>query len=204
MALVRPKKQAPARQDAGADVDPVAGLADPDPAMRRRAALALGARTDGAGILAGRLPQEDDPSVREVMLTALARVGTAEAAAALVPLLDSEDAGLRNAVAESLQQMPADVAAPAVRPLLDSTDPDLRIFAVLLLGRLPVAERFDWLTAVLERDSDINVCLAAVEALLETGHPEILPALERLEARFPADPFVTFSVASARRRFADR
>ncbi|AWK89235.1 HEAT repeat domain-containing protein [Azospirillum thermophilum] len=204
MALVKPKKDASARQDTGAGVDPVAGLADADPAVRRRAALALAGRADGAGALAGRLPQEDDPSVREVVLTALARLGTAEAAAALVPLLDSEDAGLRNAVAESLQQMPGEVAAPAVRPLLDSSDPDLRIFAALLVGRLPVAERFDWLTGVLQRDPDINVCLAVVEALLETGHPEVLPALEGLEARFPGDPFVTFSVASARRRFVDR
>lgn len=206
MALVKAKKTpAAAAQPEAPAVDPRAGLSDADPAARRQAARAL-AQTpapvpDAVPALAGRLAVEDDPGVREAILTALARIGTGEAAAALLPLLDREDAALRNAVLESVQQMPPDVAVPAVLPLLEQPDSDLRIFAVQLLGTLIHPDRLDRLSAVLERDPHVNVCLAAAEALAETGDPAALPALERLALRFPDDPIVGFSVESARRRF---
>lgn len=199
MALVKPRKTEPAP-----GADPLTGLEDGDPAVRRQAAHGLGQRPDAAAALAARLGREDDPGVREAILTALVRTGAPEAAAALIPLLASEDAAVRNGAIESLQQMPAAVAAPQVLPLMEAADPDLRIFAVQLLGRMAHPDRLRWLTAAMERDPHVNVCLAAVEALVETGHPETLPSLERLAARFPGDPFVTFSVDAARRRFAER
>ncbi|PWC33975.1 HEAT repeat domain-containing protein [Azospirillum sp. TSO35-2] len=185
--------------------DPLAALNDADPAARRLAAHALGhgpdRRPEAVATLAGRLEGEADAGVREAILTALARIATPAAAAALVPFLDREDAALRNAALESLQQMPAEVAAPALLPLLDHADPDLRIFAVQGLGGLAHPGRADWLTAVLERDADVNVGLAAVEALAEAGSPEALSSLERLSRRFPDDPFVAFAVDAARSSF---
>lgn len=204
MALVKPRKEGPPPA-APADGDPLAGLEDRDPAVRRRAAHGLAQRPDGAAALAlgTRLGREEDPSVREAILTALVRTGVPEAAAALTPLLASEDVALRNGAIESLQQMPAGIVAPAVLPLMEAADPDVRLFAVQLLGKLVHPDRLRWLTGAMERDPHVNVCLAAVEALVETGHPETLPSLERLAARFPDDPFVTFSVDAARRRFAE-
>ena len=210
MGLVKKKAGAAPSGPAapGAPADPLAALGDPDASARREAAYGLGHPAGQAGVapgsvaaLAGRLEAEDDAGVREAILTALARIATDEAAAALVPLLDREDAALRNAALESLQQMPAEVAAPALLPLLGHADPDLRIFAVQGLGGLAHPGRADWLAAVMERDADVNVGLAAVEALAEAGSPEALSSLEILARRFPDDPFVTFAVDAARSSF---
>ena len=53
----------------------------------------------------------------------------------------------------------------------------------------------------MERDADVNVGLAAVEALAEAGSPEALSSLEILARRFPDDPFVAFAVDAARSSF---
>lgn len=209
MGLVK-KKAAPdpAPAATAAQRDPLASLGDADAAVRRDAAHALGhAALPGAEeALARRLQAEGDAGVREAILTALARIATPEAAAALVPFLDSEDAALRNAALESLQQMPAEVAAPTLLPLLNHADADLRIFAVQGLGSLVHSGRADWLAGVMERDADVNVCLAAVEALAEAGSPEALSSLETLARRFPGDAFVAFAFAvdAARSSFHGR
>lgn len=207
MGLVK-KKAAPEHAPAttGAQRDPLASLDDADAAVRRDAAHALGhpALPGTEDALARRLQTEGDAGVREAILTALARIATPEAAAALVPFLDREDAALRNAALESLQQMPAEVAAPALLPLLDHADADLRIFAVQGLGSITHSGRADWLARVMERDADVNVCLAAVEALAEAGSPEALSSLETLARRFPGDAFVAFAVDAARSSFQGR
>ena len=207
MGLVK-KKAAPELAPAAPDSqrDPLASLDDADATVRRDAAHALGhAALPGAeAALARRLQAEGDAGVREAILTALARIATPDAAAALVPFLDREDAALRNAALESLQQMPAEVAAPALLPLLDHADADLRIFAVQGLGSLVHSSRADWLARVMERDADVNVCLAAVEALAEAGSPEALSSLERLARRFPDDAFVAFAVDAAKSSFQGR
>ncbi|MDQ2103149.1 HEAT repeat domain-containing protein [Azospirillum isscasi] len=208
MALVKARKMATAAPAGTADGgDWLTRLDDADPAQRRRAAHALGAhppdgRPGAVPALSARLAREEEPSVREALLTALVRAGTGEAAAALVPYLASEDVGLRNGVIESLQQMPAAVVMPEVAPLLEAGDSDLRIFAAQLVGKLPHPDRLALLAGVIGRDPHVNVCLAAVEALMDGGDPAALPVVERLAARFPDDPFVAFSVDAARRLFS--
>ncbi|WP_454016480.1 HEAT repeat domain-containing protein [Azospirillum sp. Marseille-Q6669] len=203
MALVKARKIGGATPATAAEGgDPLIWLEDADPARRRQAAHALGERPDAVPALSARLAREEDPSVRETLLTALVRTGTAAAAAALVPHLASEDVGLRNGVLESLQQMPAAVVMPEVALLLTAGDSDLRIFAAQLIGKLPHPDRLDLLSGVIDRDPHVNVCLSAVEALMESGDPAALPVVERLGARFPDDPFVTFSVDAARRLFS--
>lgn len=207
MGLVKKKAAPPAPPaDSGVARDPLAALEDADAAVRRDAAHGLGhSPPPGAeAALAHRLQAEGDAGVREAILTALARIATPAAAAVLVPFLDREDAALRNAALESLQQMPAEVAAPALLPLLDHADADLRIFAVQGLGILAHPDRADWLARVMERDGDVNVGLAAVEALAEAGSPEALSSLETLARRFPDDAFVAFAVDAARSSFRGR
>ncbi|WP_207462058.1 HEAT repeat domain-containing protein [Azospirillum sp. SYSU D00513] len=203
MGLVKAgKKQAlpsaPAEVEAG---DPLAMLGDADPAQRRRAAHALAGRAEAVQPLCARLAAEPDPAAREAILTALVRTGTAEAVAGLLPFLHSEDASLRNGALESLQQMPPAIVGPEVEPLLADEDPDVRIFAAQLAGRIVHPMRLAWLAELVERDPHVNVCLTAVDALVETGDPQALDSLERLAGRFPDDPFVAFSVEAARRRF---
>lgn len=207
MGLVKKKAAPPAPPaDSGVARDPLAALEDADAAVRRDAAHGLShSPPPGAeAALAHRLQADGDAGVREAILTALARIATPAAAAVLVPFLDREDAALRNAALESLQQMPAEVAAPALLPLLDHADADLRIFAVQGLGILAHPDRADWLVRVMERDSDVNVGLAAVEALAEAGSPEALSSLETLARRFPDDAFVAFAVDAARSSFRGR
>ncbi|MBB3264844.1 HEAT repeat protein [Azospirillum sp. OGB3] len=203
MALVKARKIGGATPAAAAEGgDPLVWLEDADPARRRQAAHALGERPDAVPALCARLTREEDASVCETLLTALVRIGTAAAAAALVPHLASEDVGLRNGVIESLQQMPAAVVMPKVAPILTAADSDLRIFAAQLVGKLPHPDRLDLLAGVIDRDPHVNVCLSAVEALMESGDPAALPVIERLSGRFPDNPFVTFSVDAARRLFS--
>ncbi|HYH20343.1 MAG TPA: HEAT repeat domain-containing protein [Azospirillum sp.] len=193
------KSSTPTPPSPPADTPP--RLDDPAPAARRRAAHALADHPDAAPALCARLAHETDAAVREAILTVLVRIGSAEAAAGLFPYLASEDTALRNAVIETLQQMPPDAAAPHVEAFLDNPDSDVRIFTVQLAARLAHPRRIDWLSRAIERDSHVNVCLAALEGLVEIGRPDVLPILERLRARFPDDPVVAFSVDAARRRF---
>ena len=196
-----------ARKDSAADMPPPSGdplvlLDSADPADRRQAAHQLALRPSAAATLCARLAHEDDLSVREAILTALVRGGAAEAVPALLPFLESEDAGLRNAVIETVQQMPPDLVMAHVDALLAHEDSDMRIFTVQLVAKLPHPERMERLVAVLENEPHVNVCLAAVEGVVEVGRPDALPALDRLKERFPDDPVVAFSVEAAHRRFA--
>jgi len=189
-------------KDKGAEAPPPAGdpleaLETGDASARRRAAQALAARPE---VLCARLTREPDPGVREAILTALVRGGSPEAAACLLPFLEGEDVSLRNAAIEALQQMPPDSVMPHLDTLLAHEDSDVRIFTVQLVAKLPHPERLDRLVAVMEREPHVNVCLAAVEGVVELGRLEALPALDRLKARFPDDPVVAFTVEAAHRR----
>ncbi|MGQ9369620.1 HEAT repeat domain-containing protein [Azospirillum sp. ST 5-10] len=201
MPLVKAGSQGKAPR--AVEAEPTVLLASADAAERRQGAHALAGRPEAASILATRLAAEGDAGVREAILTALVRIGTAAAADGLLPLLASEDAALRSGVIESLQQMPPDAVVPRVAPLLDHPDSDLRIFAVQLIAHLVHPDRLARLARVADTDPHVNVCLAAVEGLVETAHPGILPILERLRSRFPDDPMVAFSVDAARRRFQE-
>lgn len=201
MGLIKARKD-PAADTPAPSGDPLVLLDSTDPADRRQAAHQLALRPSAAATLCARLAHEDDLSVREAILTALVRSGAPQAVPGLLPFLQSEDAGLRNAVIETLQQMPPDLVIPHVDGLLAHEDSDVRIFTVQLVAKLPHPERMDRLVAVLEREPHVNVCLAAVEGVVEVGRPDALPALDRLRQRFPDDPVVGFSVDAAHRRFA--
>ncbi len=168
---------------------------------RRAAARDLGLSPESAGDLAAALGLEPDASVREAIVTSLVAIGSEEAAAGLSVHLASEDTGLRNAAIEALQQM-GSTAAAQVGGLLGDPDADVRIFAVNALERLDDRLACAWLRDVLERDTEVNVGLAAVEALSRLGGPEDVPALRAFAARFADEPFAAFAVDLACRRMA--
>ncbi len=171
------------------------------PTGRREAALELAATPEAVAELAAALGAEDDRSVREAIVAALAAIGTEPAAAGLAGFLRSEDAQLRNAAIGALQEM-GTAAAAHVERLLGSPDPDARIFAVNVLEALRHPRARDWLLSALERDPEVNVGLAAVEALAQSGGPEDAAALRAFAARFPNEPVVGFAVDLACRRVA--
>lgn len=182
--------------------DPRQELTAGDPDLRRRAARALDRDPGAAPLLCAQLAVETEPAVREAILTSLLAIGGDETAERLAPLLRSGDAALRNGVLDVLQLLP-EPALRVVRPLLRDADPDVRLFAVTALGRLRGSVGADAeaaLVAVLETEAHINVCSAAIEAVLERGARAALPALAEIAARFPDEPFIRFAAAAAARQ----
>jgi HEAT repeat protein len=170
-------------------------------ATRRRAAQDLGANKLGANALGApalcrRLAIEKAPSVRAVILTSLIRLRSPEVVDELVDFLRSDDAALRNAVIEALQDMPDEVL-PALDRLLDDDDSDLRIFAVNIMNELRHHDVRSRLARVIADDPHVNVCMAAIDGVVEIGDESLIAPLELLEQRFPDAPFVKFAVAAA-------
>jgi HEAT repeat protein len=164
-------------------------------AERREAALELAAAPDAARDLSAALGQETELSVREAIVTTLVVISTEEAASGLADFLMSDDPHLRNLAIEALREI-GPVAGSQIERLLASSYPDVRIFAVNVLDAFFYrrAQDRERLHTLLQRDPDVNVGLAAVEALSQAGGPEDIPALRAFAARFPEHPFVGFAV----------
>lgn len=209
MALVKPRAAAEAehaQRRRPRDFEGlVAQLGDDDEVARRWAARDLtafpGAATSRA--LVARLDQERDASVLECVLTALTRLGDDVAVAGLVECLRSESPPLRNGAIEAMKQLPEEVA-PIMGRLLEDEDSDVRIFAVNILESLRHPQVEAWLVAVIERDPHVNVCGAAVDLLGEVGSLTSRPALERLKARFAAQPYICFATELALKRLHEQ
>jgi HEAT repeat protein len=164
--------------------------------QRWLAVRAAADRKDGASLLASALQSERDARVRDAIFTGLARIGTAESAAALVPYLRSDDASLRTGAADALRAMPGAVRGH-LRTLLADPDPDVRLLSCELTRGLPEGEANRLLCELLEREAEKNVCAAALEVLAEIGKAEALPTLERCAERFGSDAFIAFSIKVA-------
>lgn len=198
MGLVHRKAQPDHEQPAASVDDLLRQLDDPDPEARRVAALGLGGVAAAVGPLIERVANEEDPLVRDAMLTTLAVQDTAEVVEGLATHLSSEDASLRTAAAEALATMP--VSVPAIVPrLLEDPDHDVRVMTAMVLADLPSPESTTWLAAMIRNDPNPNVVAAAIDALLPSLGPEHTELLERVVRRFPTDPFLRFTVEAALR-----
>jgi HEAT repeat protein len=175
---------------------PAASLAGATSDERWAAARAAVGRPDGAALLAGALSQENDARVREAIFTGLARIASAESAAAVVPYLRSDDASLRTGAIDALRAMPQ-AAGPHLQHLLADPDADVRLLSCELARGLPEGDANRLLCDLLEVETEKNVCAAAVEVLAEIGRPEALPSLTRCATRFDGDPFIAFSIKVA-------
>jgi HEAT repeat protein len=176
-------------------------LEDADPAARRWAARDLSGNPHASAALLTRLQQENEVSVREVILTALMRSADPKAISGLVACLRSEDANLRNEAIEAMKSLPVEVA-PIMRSLLVDQDPDVRIFAINILESLRHPDVETWLIEVIEKEPMVNVCGTALDLLSEVGSSASHDALERLKARFAAEPYIQFAATLALKRIA--
>ncbi|HEV7371189.1 HEAT repeat domain-containing protein [Arenibaculum sp.] len=196
MPLVRREPGKP-QPDAGTEA---ADLRSADPERRRRAVRGLGRALDrnpeAAETLTGLLATEPDPTVREAILSSLVGHHDPRTAQALLPLLRSQDAGLRNGASEALQAMP-DAVRPHLPGLLADDDPDVRILAADLARGLPAREASALLCDMLDRETHVNACAAAIDVLAETGTPDALGTLRAVAGRFPGEPFLAFAVSVA-------
>jgi HEAT repeat protein len=144
-------------------------------------------------MLAEALRVEQVSRVREAIFTSLARIGGERSAAAVLPLLRSDDANLRTGALDALRIM-ISTTRELLPALLDDTDVDVRILSCELARQLPADEATPLLCGRLQRDPDVNVCAAAVDALAEAGNRNALPALNACAQRFRDSPFLVFAI----------
>lgn len=163
---------------------------------RWTAARSAAAAPNGVSLLADVLTKERNPRVREAIFTALAKIATPESAAVALPCLRSDEAAERTAALDALRAMPA-AAAKHLPRLLNDSNPDVRLLACEIARALPAGDASQELGKLIERETNSNVCSAAIEVLAETGDVASLPILARCAARFPDDPFLTFAVRAA-------
>jgi HEAT repeat protein len=174
-------------------------LDDENPLARRWAARDLVNYPAACAALIARLSAERNNSVREVLFTSLTCIGSKEAVLGMITCLRSEDAGLRNEAIEAIKQLP-DVVAPLMYDLLADTDPTMRLFAVSILVSLAHPGVEQWLLALLQRETDVNVCAAALDVLVEIGSPVSQPAIEAVRSLFPDEPYIQFVALLALQR----
>lgn len=163
---------------------------------RWEAARSASSVPDSPALIARALEKESNPRVREAMFTSLALLGTPAAIEVAIAFLRSDDAHARTEALDALRAMKA-APGPYLSPLLNDADSDVRILACEIARGLPGRETSALLAGLIERETDANVCAAAVEVLAEIGTAEALPALERSAARFQATPFLLFSIKTA-------
>ncbi len=195
MPLIRKPTPSPEQaKPSAAEVLSRLGSANADD--RWAAARAAAELPDCAAALAAALPQEGDSRVREAMFTSLARIGTRDSIAGMLPLLRSDDSALRTGALDALSS--SVVARRELLPqLLRDPDVDVRILSCELARGLPGEEANRILGDLLARESEVNVCAAAIEVLAEVGNPSALAALNQCAQRFSQIPFLTFAIKLA-------
>ncbi len=172
------------------------GLSDPDPMVRRWCARDLAQYVEASPFLVQQLKKESNKSVREVIITSLIKIGDRTAVEGLIECLRSDDAHLRNSAIEALKEMP-DKVSRFMEDLIRDPDPDIRIFAVNIMESLRDRNVEDWLIRIIENDSHINVCGAAIDLLAELGTEKALPSLEKVKKRFSESPYIQFAAEMA-------
>jgi HEAT repeat protein len=171
----------------------------------QRWAAARAAADDPANAerLIAALAAEPDARVREAMLTSLVRIRTPESTQGLLGLLRSDDAALRTGVLDALRLLTQSMNDFLPR-LLQDADVDVRILSCELARTLPGEQATPPLCELLARESDVNVCAAAIDVIAETGDAAAVPALTECAKRFPESPFLQFAVSTAIERVTSR
>ena len=194
MPLIR--KDPPSAAPAGAPDDALRALATGTTDARFAAARSLSGRPEAVASLGQALAAEQDDRVREAILTALSRVGSAESAQVIMPLIRSDDASVRTAALDALRLMP-DAVAEHLAGLLADGDADVRLLACELARHLPGPLATRLICDLLDHEAEPNVCAAALDVLAEAGGPEALPVLTRCQDRFADIPFLSFAIRVA-------
>jgi HEAT repeat protein len=170
---------------------------------RWSAARSAAAAPDGLALLSQAISRESHPRVREAIFTGLARIHTPESAEVVLEYLRSDDSSLRTGALDALRAMP-DAVAVHIPGLLQDDDADVRLLACELVRGQPTSVAAALLGPVLAKDTEANVCAAAIEVIAEAGGPELLPLLAHCATRFPDDPFLSFAVQAAGERIGSQ
>ena len=164
--------------------------------VRRVAALELASHKGAVSVLIASLMQESSPAVRDAIFTALASLKDPGAIPGLCECLRSENVSLRNGAIDALKLMP-EQAAQWIPQLLTDPNPDVRILTISILESLKSPEVEEWLVAVLERDTHVNVCGSALDVLVEVAGARSYRAIQAVRDRFPSEAYIQFAVSLA-------
>ncbi|HEY9219211.1 MAG TPA: HEAT repeat domain-containing protein, partial [Phenylobacterium sp.] len=156
----------------------------------------IGREPGDVQVLGEALALEADPRVREAIFTSLVRTGGDAAIGVVLPHMRSDDATLRTGALDALRAM-ARSTVSVLGDLLHDPDTDVRILACEIAREAPPADASRLLAEVLSRETEANVCGAAVEVLAEIGGPEALSALTACADRFPQESFLRFAIKVA-------
>ena len=169
--------------------------------QRWAAARTLGGTTtsEGTQALGAALTSETDLRVREAIFTSLVRISGGESVDMVLPCLRSNDPQLRTGAMDALRAMIADVH-PVLPALLIDPDPDIRILTCDLVRELPSVDATRLLCELLSRETEANVCAAAVDVLAEIGEADALPTLQACAVRFDDVTFLSFAIRLAMER----
>jgi HEAT repeat protein len=197
MPLVRKPTAAPSVAPADAR-GVIEALGSPVSDTRWTAARAAAAVEGADQALAQALQTEQDTRVREAMLTSLARIGTSLAVSALISILRSDQAAYRVGALDVLRSV---AALPAVlAELLRDADPDVRILSCELARALPAELANRLLCELIDQESSVNVCAAAIDVLAEVGTAAALASLATCAERFRSTPFLHFAIETVSAR----
>jgi hypothetical protein len=196
MPLIR---KAPDAATAPAEGDLASRLASPSADIRWAAVRDAALEPETVAVLSQSLPGEPDARVREAIFTALAKIASPESAVTLLQALRSDEANLRTGAMDALRAAPA-LIEKNLPALLADADSDVRLLACDLARELDGATAQKLLCALIDKDSQPNVCAAAIEVLTEIGDKDALPSLARCANRFPGDPFLLFAIEAASER----
>lgn len=147
-------------------------LGDPDARVRRAVAHALGASTDpeATPALLARL-DDSDPDVAMSIVAALERLGDPRSAVPLISKLSDNRAKLRRAVVVALGTLGGSASVSALTLALRDSDAAVRLGAVTSLGRTADEGAIDGLRSVLATERELDVRVAALDALSEIPSP---------------------------------
>lgn len=203
MALKRSHISPSSPQSAEPGTPPLSALLEQlqhtDAGERRLAALALLPHNGAATYLIEHLKEESSAIVREAVFTTLARLGDPAALAGLAQCLRSEDAHLRNGAIETLKLLPEQTAT-LIPKLLADANSDVRILTINILESLRHPSVEEWLMQVLDSDTHLNVCGAALDLLVELGSARSQASIERVKQRFGSEPYIQFAADLALKR----
>jgi HEAT repeat protein len=157
----------------------------------------------GTAALAAALQSEVDPRVREAMFTSLARIGSPESINAIVRFLRTDNASLRTGALDALRTL-HDLVREQLPALMNDDDSDVRLLSCEVVRDLAGKEATLMLCDLLRRETEPNVCAAAIDVLAEVGDAAALPVLADCATRFPDTPFLAFAIKVATDRILEQ